>query len=63
MDSVFSCHIVSVDSVVENLVHLLKSLSVSLWDEEKCPEKRQQAENCEEDVGSITSVLNQWRSN
>lgn len=58
MDSVFPCHIVRVDSVAENLVHLLKSLSVRLWDEEKCPEKGQQAENCEEDVGSIASILN-----
>lgn len=47
--------------VLENMIHLLQRSTLGLWNTEECPNPRQKAEDREEDVCTVTGVLDERR--
>ncbi len=47
--------------VFENMIHLFKGPAPSLWDEEECPDQRQQTKDGEKGISPESSILYQRR--
>lgn len=47
--------------ILEDVIHLLQRAALSLRNEEKRPDKREETEDSEEDVGAVAGVLDQRR--
>ena len=45
--------------VVEDMIHLLQSPALGLWNKEESPDQTQQAEDGEENISAVSCILDQ----